>query len=79
MKFKVEMQHIIQFVVEAENEERFMDWSACVTPTEAREIIESKGDSLETENYYDEVIEFLNEEAKAVLNLKELNYNERTL
>lgn len=77
MKYKVEMQHTITFVVEAESEEQFMDWAASVTPTEAREMIEERKiikdrhKTLLTENYYDTVLETMPDDTEANIVIKE--------
>lgn len=71
MKYKVEMQHIITFVVEADSEEQFIDWAAEVTPMEARGIINGNGRSVQTEDYYDTVLEVLPDDTEAGINIRE--------
>lgn len=71
VRAKVKMVHVVELVVEAQNEDEIQDWLNETTPEKAYELSKDRA----TERYFDEIVQFAtDEDVNYVINSEEIEH-----
>lgn len=71
IRARVEMIHVVELIVEAQNEDEIQDWLNETTPEKAYELSKNRA----TERYYDDIVRFVtDEDADYVINPEKLEH-----
>lgn len=63
MKCKVRLTYEVELVVEGDSEDSILDWLYSTTPSEAMELAKEYSGSYIDEDYTEEILDYLDEDA----------------